>query len=33
MRVDQNKFTSPITPDTKELVEISNDVDIDDRGF
>jgi deoxycytidine triphosphate deaminase len=33
MRVDQNKFTSPIIPDSKEFTENSNDAHTDDRGF
>lgn len=33
MRVDQNKFTSAIIPDPKELTENCNDAHIDDRGF
>jgi len=33
MRVDQNKFTSAIIPDPKELTANLNDGEIDDRGF
>jgi hypothetical protein len=33
MKVDQNKFTSAIIPDPKELTEISYDAQIDGRGF
>jgi len=33
MRVDQNKFTSPIIPDPMELTENSNDGQTYVRGF